>query len=369
MKIEPFRLERYFARHEFSARWLLSSSDCESLSVGELLAMEPGSEDALRNVWLGYTEPTGDPGLRERIAGLYDGREADEVLIHSGAEEAIFNFMNLEIEAGDHLVVHAPCYQSLAEVARSIGAEVSDWAGDPRQGWALDLDDLRSLLRPDTRLVVINVPHNPTGFLPDQVFMQTLAELSEHHGFRIFCDEVYRGLELDPAQRLPAMCDLHPRAVSLGVMSKAFGLAGLRIGWVCSQDQKLLDGLAACKDYTTICSAAPSEFLSELALRQAPRIVDRNLEIIRHNLGLLDAFFARHADRFEWHSPRAGSIAFPSLLSGDAEDFCERLITEADVLLLPGSVYGDYPNSFRVGFGRRNLPEALERLERFVEAC
>lgn len=366
MKLAPFKLERFFARHEFTAPYLLCSSDCESLSLGELLAMEPGTRDRLDSLWLGYTEPLGDPQLRQEIGKLYEHVTPDQLLVHAGAEESIFNFMNVTLAPGDHVVVHAPFYQSLGEIAQRIGADVSEWRGDPAQAWALDLADLEQMLTPHTQVVVVNFPHNPTGYLPTADFVRALSALSDKHGFIIFADEVYRGLELDPADRLPAFADLNERAVSLGVMSKTYGLAGLRIGWIATRDSALFGQMAAFKDYTTICNSAPSEFLAALALRHAGPIVERNLGIIRHNLDLLDAFFASNEARFGWDRPKAGSIAFPALRQGSVDDFCADLVEQAGVLLLPGTLYGAGYNAFRIGFGRKNLPEALGKLENYL---
>ena len=368
MKLPPFRLERYFAKYEFTAPYMMCASDCESISTAELLAFEPDAEARLLGLGLGYTEANGGRELREAITGLYETVTVDEVLAHTGAGEAIFTYMNAALQPGDHAVVHAPGYQSLAEVARAAGAEVTAWRGDPANGWALDLDELEGSLTPSTRLVVINVPHNPTGFLPGRAFMERLAAMAETHDFRIFSDEVYRGLEHDPADRLPAMVDLTPRATSLGVLSKTYGLAGLRIGWLASKDAALLAEAAALKDYTTICNSAPSEFLAAIALRHHERLADRNRAIVLRNLGLLDAFFARHADRFAWTRPKAGPIAYPGFLAGDVEAFCHDLVSSEGVLLLPGTLYGDGDAALRIGFGRANLPESLPHLEAFLEA-
>ncbi len=366
MQLDPFTLERYFARHEFSAPYLLCASDCESMTVDELVAMEPGADQELKSLWLGYTESLGNPELRRAIATLYDSIAAEQVLVHAGAEEAIFNFMNVVLQPGDHVVVHAPCYQSLAEVARGIGAEVLEWRGDPEKAWQLDLGELKKAINKRTRVVVINLPHNPTGFIADAAFVHELSDLSEQHGFIIFSDEVYRGLELDPSDRLPALADVNPRAVSLGVMSKAYGLAGLRIGWITTHNEALFTRMAAFKDYTTICNSAPSEFLATIALRHADAITRRNVRIIRDNLDRLDRFFENHPDLFAWQRPKAGSIAFPALLQGPVDLFCEDLVTHAGVLLLPGSLYGPDYNAFRVGFGRKSLPEALETVEEYL---
>jgi aspartate/methionine/tyrosine aminotransferase len=189
----------------------------------------------------------------------------------------------------------------------------------------------------------------------------------QDHGIIIFSDEVYRESEYDPADRLPMACDLSERAVSLGVMSKTYGLPGLRIGWIATHNAELYDRMARFKDYTTICNSAPSEFLAELGLRHRQQLVERNLAIIARNLSVLDDFFARHADRFSWIRPHAGPIAFPRLLGKQVDSFCHDLFTAAGVLLLPGSVYGDRENHLRIGFGRENLPEAVARLEGFLQ--
>jgi aspartate/methionine/tyrosine aminotransferase len=364
--LAPFKIERYFAEHEFSTRYLLSSSDCEAMTIAELLAYEPGAEAAFRDHWLGYTESQGDPGLRRAIAAIYRTVEAGDVLVHAGAEEAIFAFMNVALAPGDHVVVHTPCYQSLAEVARGRGAEVTGWAADPDDGWSLDPDDLARAIRPNTKAVVLNLPHNPTGYLMPRARLEAVVEIARRHGLTLFCDEVYRELEHDPADRLPAACDLYERAVSLGVLSKTYGLPGLRIGWVATRDRALHARLAAFKDYLTICNSAPSEFLARVALTHRAAIAERNRGIVLGNLEVLDEFFARQAERFVWQRPGAGPIAFPALPAGGAEAFCREMVEKAQVLLLPSTVYDAGDAHVRIGFGRRNLPEAVAQLERHL---
>jgi aspartate/methionine/tyrosine aminotransferase len=211
--------------------------------------------------------------------------------------------------------------------------------------------------------VVINSPHNPTGFQMPQDLFREVIRLAEERGLLLFADEVYREAEYREEDRLPAACDSSPSCVSLGVMSKSYGLAGLRIGWLATRNARLLEAVAALKDYTTICSPAPSEFLAELALRHRQSLLRRNLDLIRGNLQVLDAFFARHLERFSWRRPLAGPVAFPRLLGADVGSFCDRLREDSGVLLLPGSVFGDRDNHFRVGFGRADLPEAVAHLE------
>ena len=367
MQLIPFKLERYFARYEFNVKYLLCSSDCESLSIGDLLAFEPGAEEELKRHWLGYTESSGARSLRQEISRIYTTIKPEQVLVHSGAEEAIFLFMHAALQPGDHVIVHWPCYQSLFEIARSIGCEVTFWEARLQNKWAPDLDELKRNLRSNTRAVIVNIPHNPTGFMMLPIDFQRLNELARERGFLLFSDEVYRELEYDPADRLPSACDINPGAVSLGVMSKAYGLAGLRIGWVVTHNAPVQARMAALKDYTTICSSAPSEYLSELALRHRNQLAGRNLKIIHENLSLLDIFFAARADRFEWVRPKGGSIAFPLLIGGNVDQFCHQLVTSSGVLLLPGTMYDHPGNHFRLGFARRNMPQALAQLENFLD--
>lgn len=367
MQLKPFKLERFFSKYEFSTRYLLCSSDCESVSVGDLLDLEPAAEKNFKQHWLGYTESNGAPELRREICRIYANIQPEQVLVHSGAEEAIFLFMHATLNAGDHVVVYWPCYQSLSEIAKGIGCEVSLWEAREENVWTPDLDELRRVLRRNTRAVIINTPHNPSGNLMTYSLFMELNILCLERGILLFSDEVYRELEYNREERLPSACDINPTAVALGVMSKTYGLAGLRIGWIATQNDEVRERMAELKDYTTICNSGPSEFLAELALRHREKLIERNLQIICSNLFLLDDFFARYSDHFTWVRPTAGPIGFPKLLKKDAEVFCDELVRETSVLLLPSILY-DYPdNHFRIGFARRNMPEALALVDRFLE--
>jgi aspartate/methionine/tyrosine aminotransferase len=368
MKIEPFALERFFAEHEFSARHVLCASDCEPLSIGELLALEPGAAEAFSTLRLGYTETAGGPALREEIAALYKGITADDILVFAGAEEAIFIFMNTALRAGDHLVVHSPCYQSLASVAASAGCRVTRWEAAAESNWAPDVARLSRLITPSTRSLVVNFPHNPTGYLPKKETCTAIVDVARKNGLLLFSDEVYRFLEYRVGERLPAACEIYENGVSLGVMSKAFGLAGLRLGWIACRNRELLRAMAELKDYTTICTAAPSEFLSRLALRHRQKILARNLEIIGGNLELLDVFFARHERFFSWRRPRAGPVAFPAVrFAPDSGEFCASLLQAHGVLLLPGGVFGAGKENFRIGFGRKDFRRGLDIVSDYLE--
>ena len=266
MQISPFKIERYFAKYEFNVDYVLCGSDCESMSIDELLSCEPDAADRFHQLWLGYTESLGSPDLRREISKIYRHMAPEQVLVHTGAEEAIFLFMHAMLKAGDHVIVHWPCYQSLMEVARSIGCEVSLWRADEEKRWALDPDDLKQLIKPHTRVIVVNTPHNPTGFLMPGPTFQEISHIANESGIILFSDEVYRESEYRAEDRLPAACELGEHSVSLGVMSKTYGLPGLRIGWIATQNEAVYNGMAALKDYTTICNSAPSEILAIIAL-------------------------------------------------------------------------------------------------------
>jgi aspartate/methionine/tyrosine aminotransferase len=336
--------------------------------MAELVAAaDPESRSLWNDLRLGYTESAGHPLLRAEIAKLYPGSTSDDVLMFAGAEEAIFAFMNVALASGDHAVVTWPAYQSLLEVARGVGAEVTPLRLRADRGWRLDIDELAALLRPSTRVVVVNAPHNPTGMLPSHAEFDTLVRLCESRGIALFCDEVYRYGEFVDADRLPGAASASSLGVSLGALSKPLGLAGLRIGWLALRDAALRRRVAAFKDYLTICNSAPSEILGLMALRGMDRLLARNRAIVKTNLAALDSFFSRHGGEFAWVRPRGGLVAFPTLLSKEpVDDFAARLVEKSGVLVLPGSVFDHDGNHFRIGFGRENLPAVLERFEAFV---
>lgn len=367
MAIREFRLERFLAEREFRAPYVLGASDSETMSVQELLSLEPGSEDNLLRMRLGYVEPAGSPPLRETIAELYSGVSPDEVITFNGASEGIVAFMMTALQPGDHVIVQFPAYQSLYEVARSIGCDVTLWQMDEEKGWSPEIGMLQELVRPATKVIVINSPHNPTGYQFPESDVMGLVRFAEEHGITIFSDEVYRLLEHRADDRLPAMVDMPGAHVSLGDTSKAYGLAGLRVGWIATHDRDLLGRLANYKDYSTICNSAPGEFFAGIALRHRGKIVARNQEIVRRNVRLLDDFFTAWSDLFSWVRPRGGTTAFPRLKSeAGAFAFCTGLLESAGVLLVPGTVFEHDDAHIRFGYGRLDMPEALERLDGYL---
>jgi len=368
MRLPPFLLERYFAQHEFNAPHLLCVSDCQTMTAGQLLDLEPGARQAFESLPLGYTESSGGPELRGQIAALYQDIEPSDVLVHVGAQEAIFTFSSACLRPGDEVVVHTPCYQSLFQVAQSAGCAVIPWVARQEDGWALDTDELSRIAGPKTRAIFINSPHNPTGASLDNAAMSRIVEIAARRGCLLFSDEVYRFMEYGPGTVARPVCELYERGVSLGVMSKSFGLAGLRVGWVATRDAAVREAMASAKDYTTICGSGPGEFLAALALRHTAAILDPLRRLTLANLELLKGFMARHADTFAWAEPTGSPIAFPRLLNGvDAAPFCKDVLEHSGALLLPGALYGQaWKSHVRMGFGRRDFPAGLAALDSFL---
>jgi aspartate/methionine/tyrosine aminotransferase len=364
-RVEDFALERYFARWEFAVSHQLSASDVEAFTLSELLAL---ADDDARKRWdnltLGYTESLGLPALREEIARDYEAVGPQQVVVVAGAEEGIFLAMQALLSPDDEALVVSPAYQSLHALARSIGARVVLVPLRFERGWQLDPDEVARAVTGRTRVIAVNFPHNPTGAHIARDVQQRLVEIAESADAVLFSDEVYRGLEYGGEQRLPPAADLSESAVSLGVMSKSFALAGLRIGWLASRNRRLLDRVARLKDYTTICSSAPSEVLALMALRARARVLERSRSIVENNLRRAREFMATHTNEVQWIEPSAGSVAFPRFTKRDADDVSRELAEQDSVLLLPGSVFGYDTSYFRLGLGRRDFPVALERLGR-----
>ncbi|PRY37377.1 aminotransferase class I/II-fold pyridoxal phosphate-dependent enzyme [Umezawaea tangerina] len=362
--LPEFRLESYFARWEFAARHHLTASDAQTLSLTELLDL---ADDDGRKRWesltLGYSETYGLPALREAVADTYDTVEPEDVLCFAGAEEGLYLAMTTLLDADDHVVVVTPNYQAAETIPLSV-CEVTGVALRADEDWALDVDEVEAALRPTTRMVSVNFPNNPTGAVPDAATWTRLVRLCEERGVLLFSDEVYRGLDRAPA--LPQAADLSPTALSLNVMSKAYGLPGLRIGWIACKDRALLARLERAKHYTSICNAAPSEVLALIALRARDRVLGRNRRIVEENVPLFDAFFARFPDLFEWAPPKGGCVAYPRYLGADGvEAMCADLVEQEGVLLLPARIFASAltptpTDRFRVGVGRLGPGEALD---------
>ena len=367
--LPPFLLEEYLTEHEFSAPYLLGCSDAESMPMAELLAMANAEEhNAWASLKLSYTTSWGDPLLRAQIAeSHYPGLAAEHILCFAGAEEGIYAAMQMLCQPGDQVLVLTPCYQSLQTLPGHCGADVIEVPLLESEHWRLPLDRLAKAMTPRTTGIVINFPHNPTGQVITQPELEALVNLCDRHDCWLFADEVYRLLGQPSEPWAKPAATVYPKALSLGVMSKAYGLPGLRVGWLACHDVALLHRIKQVKDYLSICNSAPSEVLSRIALRNQVSILARNNALVSQNLALLDAFMVRHAETLSWVRPQGGCVGFARYHGPlSINTFCETLIQQQGVLVLPGTVYQVSTPHIRLGFGRASFTQALTRLEAFV---
>ena len=370
--MRDFALEVYFSQWEFKAKYNMTGSDAQSMSLAELLDMaNPEEREAFENQWLGYTETYGSPELRHAIAGTYDTIEPEDVLCFAGAEEAIYTAMRVLLEPEDHVIVVTPNYQAAETVPLSI-CEVSGVPLDVDNNWHLHIDLIASEIRPNTKLISINFPNNPTGKIIPQADFEALAKLCHKHGIWLFSDEVYRLIEREPGLRLPQAVDVYEKSISLNVMSKAYGLPGLRIGWLACKDREMLQRFERYKHYLSICNSAPSEHLALIALNHRDAILERNRKLVDDNLALYAKLFGEHPNLVAWGLPDGGCVGFIRYLGDDGvEDFAKRLVEEAGVLFLPSSIYhselGAVPRDcFRFGYGRSFVPKGIEAMRAWM---
>ncbi len=370
--MRDFALERYFSKWEFTAKYHMTASDIESMSLSELLSMaSPEDRTAFEKQWLGYTETYGHPELREEIAKTYDTAIASNILCFAGAEEGVYSAMRVLLSREDHAIVVVPNYQA----AETIPLDICDVSGvplDADDNWALDIDQVKRQIRPNTKLISINFPNNPTGAVLDKSRFQDLITLCRERGLYLFSDEVYRLVERDASIRLPQVADVYEKGLSLNVMSKAYGLSGLRIGWIMTQDTKLLQRLERYKHYLSICNAAPSERLAIIALKARDRILERNRSLVNHNAERLGVFFSEFPELFEWRRPDGGCVGYPRYKgSENTNRFCEDLVAKTGILLLPPKIYHSElietpQDRFRIGFGRKNIEEGLNVFRNYL---
>lgn len=377
MQIPPFILEQYFAKYEFTAKYMLSSSDCDGYPMEYILNQADPDELAMWNsLKLGYTEGYGSPVLREAICRFYTKAKPENVLVASPGELS-FIMMNVIVEQQKgrkpHAVVISPAYQSLYQVLKSLDCDISYWL--PEDG-KYNVDMLESLVRDETCLIVINFPHNPTGAYITPEELDRIVEIARSNDAYLYSDEMYRDLILkDECEKLPAVCDLYEKGISLWGMAKSFGLAGLRIGWFVSQDRGLLSKIQSFKDYLSICCSAPSEVLSTIALNHAEKFIEPNVQKIKDNI----LYFKRAVEAGKlpfvksFTEPLAGSVAFVEIEPAEAAylldaapatalEFSNAIVEKYGIMTVPAPMFENPGNYLRIGFGRENFKEVIDML-------
>lgn len=356
-----------YALGAFLSRWYpatrhdLAASESETWRVAELLAMAaPADRARWDGLALGYTDPCGADFLRSRIAGLYDGIGALRIICFAGAQEALSVALRALLTPQDHAIMILPAYQP-SEIALTSLCATTGVALDAASGWALDPDRIAAAIQPNTRLILANFPNNPTGRSLTGAALADLVALCRRHGLWLINDEVYREIQHSAAERPPRIADAYERGISIDALSKGYGLPGLRIGWMATQDADLRARAAALKQSASLCPSAPSEVLGAIALGLRPQLVARNQAIASENLALLTRFLNHHPALFDWHTPDAGTVGYVRYRGRDGvERFATRMADAAGVLVLPASVWSSRlaalpSDRFRISFGRRDM--------------
>ena len=371
--LPDFKLETYFSRWEFNAKYNLCASDTESLSLKSLFELADDSDkNLLEEITFGYTKTYGSDELRETIASTYKTATINDILTFAGAEEGIFVAMKSILNAKSHAIVITPNYQSSQTIPESI-CDVTPVNLDAENNWDLDLTKIKNSVKSNTKLISINFPHNPTGKVISKNELYDIIDIAKKNDLYLFSDEIYRLMERDKIKRLEQISDLYEKGLSLNGMSKAYGMPGIRMGWISSKDHSLLDKMEKLKHYLSICNSSPNEVLTIIALKYRSQIIERTRSIIKNNLNILNGFFRDYDNIFDWKEPDGGCIGFPKYKGLEGSDvFCKKLVESRSVLLLPSSVYNSQlmpapENHFRIGYGRSNMPEALSELKKFID--
>lgn len=351
MKIEPFQVEIWMNRYEETCRYNLAETCVSSLTTGELLALSGRRDEVfseLEATKLSYGPIPGSPRLRGLVAGLYQRQDAGNVLVTHGAIGANALAHETLVEPGDHVISVLPTYQQHYAIPASYRAEVDELWLREQDGWLPDLDRLRSLIRPSTKLIAFANPNNPTGSLIPEAMLRQIAAIAGEVGAWVLADEVYRGIDQDGGGFTASMADLYERGISTGSMSKPWALAGLRLGWVVAPSE-LIEAVSIHRDYTTISVGRIDDLLAGVALESREAVLGRARRITRTNLAVLDAWVAGRPD-VSYLKPAGGTTA---LLRYDAPidsyALCVRLLEETGVMLTPGDAFG-VPGTVRIGY-------------------
>ena len=380
-------------KHETTAKYNIAETCAASISIDDLIGLSENKAKSLENLALTSPKLTygairGTDGLRSNLAGLYSARAGgttkDDILITPGAIAANHLVFYSLIHPGDHVICHYPTYEQLYQVPASFGAKVSLWKADPTKKWQLDVEELKSLIRPETKMIVINNPNNPTGAVISKSKLDEIVEIAAEKNIIIFSDEVYRPLFHSIG---PMDDDFPPSALNLGYnnvivtgsLSKAYSLAGIRTGWIACKNKDIMEACAATRHYTNIAVSSLDEAVAAEALseRCIHALLGRNIQLAKSNLDILESFIDEHRWACSWVKPVAGTTTFVKFLKMgkpvDDEVFCERLLEKTGVMFVPGSkCFGgskDFKGYVRIGFVQEKevLEKGLAALRTFME--
>ncbi|WP_395374815.1 aminotransferase class I/II-fold pyridoxal phosphate-dependent enzyme [Marinicella sp. W31] len=339
------------------------ASNPEPFSVSELQSLVDAPVFAIpQDMLCHYDAVQGDLDLRKVIAQyVFESVKAHQIITTCGAQEAIFCLYHALLQPGDHVVTLTPTFEPLKAIPEHIGCRVTDVPLLPENDWQPVLDDINAAVNHNTKLLVINFPHNPTGIHIDEYLLGQIIDICKANDCWLFSDEVFRGLEHDPSTRLPAVADLYARGISLSVMSKAFALPAIRLGWLACQDQQLRSRLIQIKSQLSICNSRLDAHVSTHIIPHHEAIYKRNTDIINDNKQKLSSLISQYPD-LQWVQPAGASTCFPVLKHIDSQQFTQKLIQTCNTLVLPKKLFLTENNGFRLALGFRNSQEKFEQI-------
>ncbi|EUC38814.1 hypothetical protein COCCADRAFT_21850 [Bipolaris zeicola 26-R-13] len=388
VKIDKFAVESWMDAYETKCKYNIAETCCASISVDQLRDL---SEDKDRQVFdtsrvLNYGAIRGSENLRNNLARLYSVKvatplPAENILTTAGAIQANYLTAYTLVGPGDHVICHYPTYQSLYDVPKQLGAEVDLWKAKPENNWIPSIEDLKALIKPNTKLIIINNPNNPTGAVLGKTFLQDVVAIASEKNITIMGDEVYRPLfhSIGPLDKEfpPSLLSMgYSNVVVTGSMSKAYSLAGIRVGWIASRSSDLIEKIADARHYTTISVSYFDEQVAAYALHSSTihSLLARNIQLAKTNLALLEKFVIKNEDECEWVKPVAGTTAFIKFHREgkpvDSVDFCKKLLEATGVMFVPGSTcFGEeFKGYVRIGFVNQTdvVKEGLDAATKFI---
>jgi aspartate/methionine/tyrosine aminotransferase len=370
MDIKAFAVEEWMNAYETSAAYNIAETCVDSLTLEELVTLDGTNPDeffrSLYNKKLTYGHIEGSPEFRQLVAGLYASIEPHNVLVMNGGIGANFLVFYSLVQSGDHVVAVHPTYQQIYEVPKSFGATVDLLKLRPENNFLPDLDELRSLVRSNTKLICINNPNNPSGAVMERDTLEQIVEIARSCGAYVLCDEVYRNLLQEDDADVPSIADLYEKGISTSSVSKALSLAGLRLGWIAAPQEVIAECMKH-RDYTTISCGMLDDILAVHALKNYDNILKRNRKIVRDNLAILDEWM-KNEPSFSYVKPRAGTTALLKYdLPVPSVTFCTGLLANTGAFLTPGSCF-DMEGYVRIGYACSSevLREGLEKVSEYV---
>ena len=351
------------------ARYNLSASAGEPLAGDELRSLEPGVAEGMLDHSLDYPRRHGSAALVAAIASRYKDIDEDGVAVTSGLDDALGLLFPALVNPGERVVVLTPSYPPHLLLPKACGAEVVPWAARAENDWVPDLDELRQLIEPQTRMVLATFPQNPTGFMPDMDYVEKLVALLRERNITLVSDEIYSGLPHEDARGVNKLADHYEHAVSMHGLSKTYGLPGLRVGWIVSRDRDVMAQVRKKRELFNCYIAPPVDFLAQLALRHESKILSRNAEMVQTNLDTAKRFFAQHDNLFRWRAPSAGVLSFPRWLGpGGTAALSQQLLEQVSLAFAPSYCFGAGDDHFRLSVSRRSFEAALGELDVFLKS-